>query len=89
MPSWTDNATYAGQKQVNGQTCDSYLIQGFEANHLLQRANDTQLCELDNADEDFLVFDPHSYTTHVDPDLFALPAGCTDWCGEVGECKVG
>ena len=60
VPSWTVNATYSGPKQVNGQTCSSYLIQGFEPNHLLQRTNDSQLCELDNADEDYLVFDPHT-----------------------------
>ena len=91
VPSWTENATYAGQKQVNGQTCDSYLIQGFEANHLLQRANDTQLCELANADWDFFVFKPWSYKSTVDPAIFELPKGhdCSAWCGNVGDCKFG
>ena len=91
VPSWTENATYAGQKQVNGQTCDSYLIQGFQSNHLLQRANDTQLCELANADWDFFVFKPWSYKSTVDPAIFELPKGhdCSAWCGNVGDCKFG
>jgi len=90
--SWVDNATYAGQRVVKGQTCDSFKIQGFESNHLLQLAADPKvLCELDNADVDFLTFDTDTFTTKPPPwSLFAKPsAACDTYCGPVSDCKFG
>lgn len=95
LPEWTANASYVGTKVVRGELCYSYLIQGFQANHLHVRASDGQLCELDNADMDFFEFVPASYEPFVphsqQKDLFQVPKGigCDTWCGAKGDCKFG
>ena len=88
VPGWTSDAKYVGQKSINGETCDDFLIQGFEANHLLQTTDGTRLCELDNAGSDHMFFSRVGYSTKVDPSVFALPAGgCSERCGKKGECQ--
>jgi hypothetical protein len=55
------------------------------------RAKDGQLCELDNAMEDFIQFIPLTYSNIV-PDaatLFQVPSQCSEWCGPHGDCKFG
>ena len=80
-----------GQRVVKGQTCDSFVIRGFTKNHLLQRANDSQPCELDNSDHDFMQFVPSTYSTSVDPSIFKLPLAqnCSKYCGRVSDCFMG
>ena len=60
------NATYEGQRAVDGQVCNSYRS---KLDHMLQRANDSQPCGINR-----MVFDPLSYETPLtDQGVFAVP----------------
>ena len=93
VPEWTQNASYVGTKVVRGELCYSYEIPGYSSNHLLVRASDGQLCELDNADADYFEFIAKSYKPSVPSGLadglFKKPAGCDAWCGAKGDCCFG
>ena len=87
------HATADGQRTVRGQLCNSWKVMGFNTNHLLLRTNDSQICELDNADSDLLVFEPQTYSTEPEravPSVFAVPEKCDQWCGAITfPCQLG
>ena len=93
--TWTEGAVYTGVRDVQGKQCDVYRIAAVEpvgnkTDSLSVRVSDGRLCELDtHSSEEKFIFDESTYTTRVDPELFALPdADCHEWCGPKYACAI-
>ena len=86
-PAWTENATLEGTRVVRGQTCYVYRMTGRTTSHLLVRASDGQVAELDRGGVDFMQFIPLTYQPRASPELFRVPSGCDAWCGPHADCK--
>jgi len=89
----TKDAAFEGQRTINGQVCNSFKmltgVLGLRIRHMLLRVNDSQPCEITSEEDgaahddllsDAIVFEPTSYTSNVDPGLFALDAASCPPC---------
>eukprot|EP01012_Entosiphon_sulcatum_P046057 TRINITY_DN6169_c0_g1_i1.p1 TRINITY_DN6169_c0_g1~~TRINITY_DN6169_c0_g1_i1.p1 ORF type:complete len:205 (-),score=40.25 TRINITY_DN6169_c0_g1_i1:27-641(-) len=84
---WVQNATFLGTAEVNGQSCNSWSIKGFQMNYLLESVESPEkVCLLSNAGIDNMTFSLSSWSPTVDPKYFSVPTNCTERCGYFLPC---
>jgi len=88
LPTWLQNATYVGQTTLNSTTVDEWTIKGLQTNYYYEIPNSRIPFEVFMAPNEKMDFDPNSYSTTVDPNIFKLPSICkaTAKCPKLSVC---
>jgi len=90
MPDWLNNATYLGQVDLNGTTCDKWQKDGLQTNYWYQTEAGVP-CELDEVPNDYIYWEEDTYVIgEPDPSLFVLPSYCSEseHCSDLSVCGI-
>ena len=88
-PNWFSGGKYSPKDNfIDGVAVDSFDVEGLQEN-LYAQTSDKQIPKrIYQEPQSDMIFNQNTYSTNVDPNVFQLPSGCSDFCPGNSICTL-